>query len=119
MPFTSPRCRLAVLLALCPPVAGLAAVTAVPAAAAAAKTQSVAIDGFAFKPQVITVAPGTTVTWTNADEDPHTVVATDKSFHSSAMDTDERFSFTFMWPGEFTYFCSLHPHMTGRIVVKG
>ena len=117
MPFNSPRCRLAILLTLCPPLAGLAAVTAVHAAAA--KTQSVAIDGFAFKPQVITVAPGTTVTWTNADEDPHTVVATDKSFHSSALDTDERFSFTFTHPGEFAYFCSLHPHMTGKIVVKG
>ena len=117
MPFTSPRCRIAMLLALCPPLLGLAAVGGVHAAAA--KTQSVAIDGFAFMPQVITITAGTTVTWTNADEDPHTVVATDKSFHSSAIDTDERFSFTFTHPGEFTYFCSLHPHMTGKVVVKG
>ena len=118
MPFISPRRRFALLLALCPPLLGLAAAGDVHAAAAT-KMQSVTIDGFAFKPQVITVAPGTTVTWNNADEDPHTVVAIDKSFHSSAMDTDERFSFTFTRPGEFAYFCSLHPHMTGKVVVKG
>lgn len=84
-----------------------------------AKVQTVAIKGFAFVPRVVTVAPGTTVTWTNADEDPHTVTANDKSFHSAAMDTDDKFSFTFIKPGEFAYFCSLHPHMTGKIVVKG
>lgn len=89
------------------------------AVAAPAKMQRVAIDNFAFSPQVIVVAPGTTVTWTNADEDPHTVVANDKSFHSAAMDTDESFSFTFTKPGEYAYFCSLHPHMTGKVVVRG
>jgi plastocyanin len=89
------------------------------AAAAPAKLQKVAISNFAFAPQVIVVAPGTTVTWTNADEDPHTVVANDKSFHSAAMDTDESYSFTFTRPGEYAYFCSLHPHMTGKVIVKG
>ena len=89
------------------------------ATAAAAKVEKVAIDNFAFAPQVIVVAPGTTVTWTNADEDPHTVVATDKSFHSAAMDTEESYSFTFTHPGEYAYFCSLHPHMTGKVIVKG
>jgi len=88
-------------------------------AAAPAKVQKVAIDNFAFAPQVIVVAPGTTVTWTNADEDPHTVTATDKSFHSAAMDTNESYSFTFARPGEYAYFCSLHPHMTGKVIVKG
>jgi len=97
--------------ALIPPAAVTAAVPA--------KTQRVAIDNFAFAPQVIVVAPGTTVTWTNADEDPHTVTATDKSFHSAAMDTDESYSFTFTRPGEYAYFCSLHPHMTGKVIVKG
>jgi len=84
-----------------------------------AKSQSVAIKMFAFTPQVITVAPGTTVTWTNADEDPHTVTANDKSFHSAALDEGEKFSFTFTRPGEYAYFCSLHPHMTGKVIVKG
>jgi len=88
-------------------------------AAAPAKVQKVAIQNFAFAPQVIVVAPGTTVTWTNSDDDPHTVTATDKSFHSAAMDTDESYSFTFTRPGEYAYFCSLHPHMTGKVIVKG
>jgi plastocyanin len=102
-------------------VAAPAAVYPSPAAAAAApaRVQSVAIDNFAFAPQVIVVAPGTTVTWTNADDDPHTVVANDKSFHSPAMDTDDSYSFTFTRPGEYAYFCSLHPHMTGKVIVKG
>jgi plastocyanin len=110
--------RRALLLALlvAPPVT-LAATHVV--AAAPARPQSVAIKMFAFTPQVITVAPGTTVTWTNADEDPHTVTANDKSFHSAAMDEDEKFSFTFTRPGEYAYFCSLHPHMTGKVIVKG
>jgi len=88
-------------------------------AAAPAKTQAVAIKGFAFVPQVVVVTPGTTVTWTNADEDPHTATATDKSFHSSALDQHQTFSFTFTKPGEFAYFCQLHPHMTGKVIVKG
>lgn len=102
-------------------VAAPAAVFLSPAAVAAApaKVQRVTINNFAFAPQVIVVAPGTTVTWTNADDDPHTVVATDKSFHSAAMDTDDSYSFTFTRPGEYAYFCSLHPHMTGKVVVKG
>ena len=89
------------------------------AAVAPAKVVKVAIQNFTFAPQVIVVAPGTIVTWTNADEDPHTVIATDKSFHSAAMDTDESYSFTFTRPGEYAYFCSLHPHMTGKVIVKG
>ena len=110
--------RRALLLALlaAPPVT-LAATHVV--AAAPARTQSVAIKMFAFTPQVITVPPGTTVTWTNADEDPHTVTANDKSFHSAALDEEDKFSFTFTRPGEYAYFCSLHPHMTGKVIVKG
>ena len=97
-----------------------AALVAIHAAAATpAKVQKVAIQNFAFAPQVIVVPPGTTVTWTNADEDPHTVTATDRAFHSAAMDTDESYSFTFARPGEYAYFCSLHPHMTGKVIVKG
>lgn len=88
------------------------------ASAVPVKTQSVAIKMFAFTPQVLMVTPGTTVTWTNADEDPHTVTSNDRIFHSAALDTDDKYSFTFIKPGEYAYFCSLHPHMTGRIIVK-
>jgi plastocyanin len=108
----------ALLLALAPVTAGLIAFDA-PAAAAPAKAQAVAIKGFAFTPQVLTVSAGTTVTWTNQDDDPHTVTANDKSFHSAALDTDDAFSFTFTKPGTYAYFCSLHPHMTGKVIVKG
>ena len=86
--------------------------------ALAAPSATVRIQNFAFVPAVVTVAPGTTVTWTNADEDPHTVNANDKSFKSAALDTDDKYAFTFTKPGDYAYFCSLHPHMTGRIVVK-
>jgi plastocyanin len=87
-------------------------------AAAPAPTAVVKIGNFTFSPQVLTVAPGTTVTWANEDDTPHTVVANDKSFRSKAMDTDERYSMTFAKPGTYDYFCSLHPHMTAKIVVK-
>jgi len=115
MPSISPF-RWAVLFALAVPFSGAVAAAA---AVAPAKVQQVSISNFVFSPQVITVTAGTTVVWTNADDDPHTVTANDKSFHSTAMDTSERFSFTFTRPGEFAYFCSLHPHMTGKVVVKG
>jgi plastocyanin len=59
------------------------------------------------------------VTWVNGDDIPHTVVATDKSFKSKVLDTDETFSFTFAKAGTYEYFCSIHPHMTGKVVVKG
>ncbi len=89
-----------------------------PAPPAKAPTQSVQIRNFAFVPAMLTVAPGTTVIWTNADEDPHSVVSTTKSFRSGALDTDGKFSFTFTHPGVYAYFCSLHPHMTAKIVVR-
>jgi plastocyanin len=95
-----------------------AAVTAPRAHAAAAAGPSVMIDNFVFGPETLTVPVGTTVTWVNRDDIPHTVVANDKSFKSKVMDTDERFSFTFTKPGEFGYFCSLHPHMVGKVIVK-
>ena len=66
----------------------------------------------------LTVPVGTTVTWVNNDDIPHAVVADDKTFRSKVLDTDQRFAFTFTRPGEYGYFCSLHPHMTGKIVVK-
>ena len=78
----------------------------------------VKIDNFTFGPAVQTVMMGTTITWTNRDDIPHTVVSTDKVFKSKALDTDEKFSFTFSKPGTFPYFCSIHPKMTGKVVVQ-
>jgi plastocyanin len=78
----------------------------------------VKIDNFSFGPQVLTVAPGTKVTWKNRDDIPHTVVSTEGVFKSRVLDTDESFSFTFDKPGTYPYFCSVHPKMTGQVVVK-
>ena len=78
---------------------------------------AVTIDNFTFSPAELTVKVGTTVTWTNHDDIPHTVVSAGK-FRSKAMDTDNSFSFTFTDAGEYKYFCSLHPHMTGTIKVE-
>lgn len=89
-----------------------------PGAPARPAIVAVQIRDFAFVPQVVTVAPGTTVTWTNADEDPHTVTANTRAFHSAALDSGGKFSFTFATAGDYAYFCTLHPHMTGKIIVK-
>jgi plastocyanin len=78
----------------------------------------VKIDNFTFNPATITVKAGTTVTWTNGDDIPHTVVGTTKVFKSNVLDTDGKFSFTFTTPGSYEYFCSLHPHMKASIVVE-
>jgi len=88
--------------------------------AGAAAPSAVTIDNFAFSPTPLTVAPGTKVTWTNKDEEPHTVLSADggKTFKSDALDTDDKFSFTFDKSGTYKYFCSIHPHMVGTIVVK-
>ncbi len=82
------------------------------------REEQVTIDNFSFVPQVLTVKAGTSVTWTNKDDVPHTVVSTVKKFASRVLDTDERFSFTFRDPGTYEYYCSVHPHMTGKIVVQ-
>ena len=81
-------------------------------------TAEVTIGNFTFEPATLTVAPGTTVTWTNRDDIPHTVVSTDGLFKSKARDTDEKFSFTFDKAGTYPYFCSIHPKMKGQIVVR-
>ena len=78
----------------------------------------VTIDNFTFEPQRLMVKAGTTVTWVNQDDIPHLVASTTKLFKSKALDTDDKFSFTFTTPGVYDYFCSLHPHMTGTIVVE-
>jgi plastocyanin len=82
------------------------------------QTLEVKIDNFSFGPAQITVPVGTTVTWTNRDDIPHTVVSTDKVFKSKVLDTDEKFSFTFSKAGTYPYFCSIHPKMTGKVVVQ-
>jgi plastocyanin len=79
---------------------------------------AVKIDNFVFGPQTITVPVGTTVTWTNSDDIPHTAVSTDGVFKSKVMDTDEKFSYTFAKAGTYPYYCSVHPKMIGLIVVK-
>ena len=84
------------------------------------ETAEVKIDNFSFGPAALTVPVGTTVTWTNRDDIPHTVVSSDdpKVFKSKVLDTDERFSFTFNKAGTYPYFCSIHPKMTGKVVVQ-
>ena len=84
---------------------------------AQAQELKVTIDNFTFTPVELTVKVGDTVTWTNHDDIPHTVVSAGK-FRSKAMDTDNSFSFTFTSAGDYKYFCSLHPHMTGMIKVE-
>jgi plastocyanin len=95
-----------------------AAAATLPAASARASETEVKIDNFAFAPQRIVVQAGTTVTWINADDAPHTVASSTKVFKSGALDTEDKFSFTFTTPGTYEYFCSLHPHMTGTVVVE-
>jgi plastocyanin len=84
------------------------------------ETPEVKIDNFSFGPATLTVAVGATVTWINRDDIPHTVVSTDdsKAFKSKVLDTDENFSFTFSKAGTFPYFCSIHPKMTGKVIVQ-
>ena len=81
-------------------------------------TAEVKVDNFSFGPATLTVPVGTTVTWTNRDDIPHTIVSTDKVFKSKVLDTDEKFSFTFAKAGTYPYFCSIHPKMTGSVVVQ-
>jgi plastocyanin len=85
-----------------------------PSAASAA----VKIDNFVFGPQTLTVPVGTTVTWTNSDDIPHTSVSTEGVFKSRVLDTDEKFSYTFTKAGTYPYYCTIHPKMTGKVVVQ-
>jgi plastocyanin len=99
-------------------VAVFAVTAAFPAAPAQAADAEVQIDQFAFAPQRVTVKAGTTVTWINDEDIPHAVASSTKLFKSNALDTKDKFSFTFTTAGAYEYFCSLHPHMTGTIVVE-
>jgi plastocyanin len=95
----------------------LGAMLAFGAVAAQDATNAVTIDNFTFSPKELTVAVGTTVKWVNHDDIPHTVVEK-TTFRSKALDTDDSYSFTFTSAGEFDYFCGLHPHMVGKVIVK-
>jgi len=95
---------------------------AIAVACGTASSQSridVKIKDFMFGPKTLTVPVGTTVTWTNNDDDPHTVASIDKTtFKSSALDTGEKYSYTFTKPGKYAYFCSVHPKMTAEVIVQ-
>jgi len=102
-----------------------AALAAMPAVALAADATPVAaaptvveIHGMKFNPATLTISAGTKVTWVNEDSAPHTVTDKGKVFHSAALDTKDSFSYTFAAPGEFTYYCTIHPMMVGKILVK-
>jgi len=98
-------------------IAGVAAFFLLAATPALAEDVAVKIGNFTFGPQELKVKAGTTVTWTNEDDIPHTVVSPN-NFRSKVLDTDGTYTFTFTTPGTYKYFCSLHPHMTGTIVVE-
>jgi plastocyanin len=98
------------------PVVG--AMLAFGAVAAQDATDVITIDNFTFTPKELTVAVGTTVKWVNHDDIPHTVVEKKTTFRSKALDTDDSYSFTFTSAGTFDYFCGLHPHMVGQVIVK-
>ena len=105
-----------VMIAIVLLLAGSPSVTANDQSSAA--TSEVKIDNFSFGPQTLTVPVGATVTWTNRDDIPHTSVSTDGVFKSKVMDTNETFSYTFAKAGTYPYYCSIHPKMTGQVVVK-
>jgi plastocyanin len=86
----------------------------------AAQHVTVSIDNFNFTPKALSVAIGATVTWVNHDDVPHTATSDDQpaAFDSRALDTDDRYSFTFTKPGTYRYYCKVHPHMTAMVVVK-
>ena len=107
----------AVAAALGAATAGVLAAVVLPGRAQS-PASAVSIDNFTFNPQTLTVKAGTTVTWTNKDDIPHAIAAVGKEFKSKVLDTDNSYSFTFTTPGSYSYFCSLHPHMTGTIVVE-
>jgi plastocyanin len=92
-------------------------VSALAASPSPPQTPIVTIENFTFKPSLLTVHAGTRVTFKNADDIPHSVVLTDGSFHSRALDTDESVTVPFPRPGEYAYFCGLHPHMQGTVKV--
>ena len=108
--------RAVIIAMLVGPIVG--AMLAAASMAAQDATNVITIDNFTFTPPELTVAVGTTVKWVNHDDIPHTVANKDKAFRSQALDTDDSFSYTFASAGTFDYFCGLHPHMVGKVIVK-
>jgi plastocyanin len=99
--------------------APLVAALILPVRAQQAAAGAVSIDNFTFTPASLTVKAGTTVTWTNKDDIPHGIASSSNAFtRSKALDTNDSFSFTFTTPGTYQYFCYIHPHMVGTIVVE-
>jgi plastocyanin len=97
---------------------GASGLAASPKASTGGSATEVMIDNFAFTPGVVTVKAGTQVTWINHDDIPHTVDSSQGKFKSSAMDTNDKFQFRFTEPGEYPFYCRMHPKMTGKIVVQ-
>jgi plastocyanin len=114
-----PNRGLVVALVLGPVIGAMLALGAVAAQDATKKdANEITIDNFTFTPKELTVAVGTTVKWVNHDDIPHTIVEKKTTFRSKALDTDDSYSFTFTSAGTFDYFCGLHPHMVGQVIVK-
>ena len=99
-------------------VAGMAVLGLTAGHAAAGNSAAVSITEFEFTPPVLTVPAGTTVTWTNDDEEPHTITSAKGAFGSSGLSHQEGFSHTFARPGRYEYFCALHPHMKATVIVR-
>jgi plastocyanin len=100
-------------------ILSMAAIAVAGGTASSQSRTEVTIKDFMFSPKTLTVPVGTTVTWTNNDDDPHTVASIDKTtFKSSALDTGEKYLYTFTKPGKYAYFCSVHPKMTAEVVVQ-
>jgi plastocyanin len=120
MPFSNTLRNALVAAALGAVTATMLAAVVLPGwADTAAPANAVSIDNFTFGPQTVTVKAGTTVTWTNKDDIPHGIASANNAFtKSKALDTDDSYSFTFTTPGTYRYFCYIHPHMTGTIVVE-
>jgi len=108
--------RALIVAMLLGPIVG--AMLALGSAAAQDATNVITIDNFTFSPKELTVAVGTTVKWVNHDDIPHLVVEKKTTFRSKALDTDDSYSYTFTSAGTFDYFCGLHPHMVGKVIVK-
>ncbi len=114
-----PNRGLVIALVLGPVVGAMLAFGTVAAQDATKKdANEITIDNFTFTPKELTVAVGTTVKWVNHDDIPHTIVEKKTTFRSKALDTDDSYSFTFTSAGTFDYFCGLHPHMVGQVIVK-
>ena len=114
------RCFATSFLAILSTIMATMPATAGDAASEQHKTQSVEVkvDNFTFAPETITVPANATVTWLNRDDVPHVIASTDGLFRSKALDTDDKYAFTFTKPGTYSYFCAVHPKMVGKIIVR-